>query len=92
LHTIPATGHLLLIGRAKRLLTTFAVNIEKLYGIGSLTFNLHNLIFHLCPDVIRHGSSSLHSMFSFESVQGYFAKKIKGNRGVSSQMLTSIYI
>ena len=62
---------------------------QRLYGSEALAFNFHNLIFHLCDDVERHGSSSYHTMFSFESVQGYFLKKIKGNRGFSSQMLKS---
>jgi hypothetical protein len=80
---------MLVVSKARKLINIFAINIEKLYGSESLTFNLHNLTFHLCDDVERHGSSSYHTMFSFESIQGYFVKKIKGNRGVSSQMLKS---
>ena len=89
LHTVAIKDHHLTINKARKLLSIFGVNMERLYGSEALTFNLHNLIFHLCDDVERHGSSSYHTMFSFESIQGYFVKKIKGNRGVSSQMLKS---
>ena len=54
-----------------------------------LTYNLHNFVFHLCDDVQRHGSSSLHAMWSLESSLGELTRSVKGNRGVSNQILSS---
>ncbi len=60
-----------------------------MYGKQQLTYNLHNLVFHMCDDVERHGSSSLHAMWSLESSLGELTRSVKGNRGVSNQILSS---
>ncbi len=67
----------------------FALNFEDLYGILRLSYNLHNLVFHLCDDIERHGSSSFHTEFSLESVLGDITTKIRGNRGIPKQMISS---
>ena len=77
------------INKARQLLNFFALNYEHLYGKQQLTYNLHNFVFHLCDDVQRHGSSSLHAMWSIESSLGELTRSVKGNRGVSNQILSS---
>ena len=77
------------IAKAQSLLYFFGINFQTLYGEHSLSFNLHTLVFHWTEDVVRHGSSSLHTMFNLESTLGYVTKKIKGNQGVSNQIITS---
>ena len=76
---------------AKKLLDIFSKSFIALYGAFHATLTFHHITTHLVDDVISHGSSIGHSLYSLEGSLGYVTKSLSGTRGYSSQFIKSIY-
>lgn len=80
---------------AQILIEYFVSSFEKLYGVSSLTFNLHGHL-HLTSQVKRFGPLNKISCFQFEGLFKYFRELFHGTRGqvnqISNYFLLNKYI
>lgn len=61
---------------ANTLLHTFVLELQQIYGVGALVYNMHNLI-HLADDVGKFGTLDKFSCFPFESKLGCIKKHLR---------------
>lgn len=71
--------------KVKAALDLFIVQMEQLYGIGSCTFNVHQLS-HLVKSTLMCGPLWAVSTFTFERNNGVLKKMIQGTQYVSEQV------
>jgi len=70
---------------AQVILNLFIVDFEKLYGIDSMTFNLHSHL-HLIKQVRRFGPLTKSAGFCFENMFFITRKMCKGTRNFEGQL------
>lgn len=63
---------------ACRMLTSFAIEFEEIYGPGALTMNIH-LLKHYSKMIDHCGPIWAHSLFGFENNIGKLKRMVKGN-------------
>lgn len=79
------------ISESEGLLTEFVQEMETLYGINNVTFNVH-LCLHL-PNTVRNwGPLWAQSAFVFESYNGIILDMIKSSQGVSLQIMKTVWL
>ena len=76
---------------ADDLLFEFVVTFELLYGVSSMTSNVHQLL-HMTRSVQKWGPLWSHSAFPFEDWNGKLLKLVHGTRSVSHQVLQRLPI
>lgn len=67
------------------LLSQFVIEMQNLYGLDAMTFNVHQLL-HLSKSVQKLGPLWAHSTFVFESGNGSLLKLISDANGVPLQV------
>lgn len=73
------------IGKAEIMLNNFADEYEVLYGIDTVTMNIH-LLRHIPNSVRNCGPLWTHSLFGFETCNGVLAKSVNGNNRIVEEM------
>ncbi|XP_040077868.1 uncharacterized protein LOC115321834 [Ixodes scapularis] len=77
------------IKRAENLLIDFVGRCEALYGVASLTFNMHQLL-HLPNSVRQLGPLWAQSAFVFEGGNGKLVKLVSAARGLPDQIVERV--
>lgn len=79
------------ISESEKVLSEFVQEMETLYGINNVTFNIH-LCLHL-PNTVRNwGPLWAQSAFVFESYNGIILDMIKSSQGVSQQIMKTVWL
>ncbi|KAI2645742.1 DNA ligase [Labeo rohita] len=73
------------ITKAEKLLNAFVQEVEGLYGVCNMTFNIH-LCLHLAQSVKDWGPLWTHSAFAFENYNRDLLEMVKSTQGVTLQI------
>ena len=76
---------------ADRMIHQFVAEVEELYNVKAMTFNVHILL-HVCRSVLNWGPLWTNSTFCFESANHYLLNAIKCAKGVTQQIIRHVNI
>ena len=77
------------LNHSKRLIESFQRGAQRLYGVTSMTSNVHQLT-HLVESVFNWGPLPAHNGFPFENANGLLLNTIHGAKGVKEQISRAI--
>lgn len=78
--------HVNQLNEANEMLHQFVSKMEDLYGLTSMTYNVHQCL-HVCEYVLNWGPLWTSSAFAFEGANYYMLKAIKASRGATFQIV-----
>ena len=74
---------------AKEMLQAFVGHYRRVYGLGNVVYNVHNLL-HLHDDVVKYGSLDKVSSFPFENHLQIYKKRIRNGSNTLQQLIRRV--